>query len=79
MYRGVRSTLPLGGVGMDTGVSVSDFETDTSRREEKGLGVCEACKYRTGGWHGTIAPDLHLQNSTRRGVCVRAHSSNIKI
>jgi hypothetical protein len=44
VYRGSR--LPRGGVDMDTSVSVSDSETDTSRREEKGLGVCEACKYR---------------------------------
>ena len=44
MYRGSR--LPLGGVDTDTRVSVSDSETDTSRREEKCLGVCEACKYR---------------------------------
>ena len=64
---------------MDPALSVSDSETDTSRREEKGLGGCEACKYRRVGWNGMVAPYLHFQNSTRRGVGAGAHSSDIKL
>ena len=52
MYRGSR--LPLSGVDMETSVSISDSETGTSRREDRGLGVCGACKYMRGGGMGRL-------------------------